>query len=171
MPHGGFDITMDTNHNQGNGNGIRTISERMEMEAKYGEINYGYTPNETTNGSVKNGAVHVHVHATPPEVTSVELERGTERATRPGRTSSCPCCISCTGCRQWGECCSDVCSEIKAGCSRCDCKGHLRKCCSVKKVKQKLPITKWLPKYRLVTFTMFTMFTLLSLQFSENIFW
>ena len=76
----------------------------------------------------------------------------------PPRCCCCCCCcrdtpkcdhyFSSTGCREWAACCCDVAHEISRVCHSCDCKGRLKKCCSAKKVKQKLPILQWLPKYR-----------------------
>ncbi|KAK2166857.1 hypothetical protein LSH36_34g03057 [Paralvinella palmiformis] len=88
----------------------------------------------------------------PVTKNAMPLNGVSQNTCEPSHSTECTHNFSCTGCREWAACCCEVGQEIGKLCHRCDCKSCVKNCCSVKKVKQKLPILQWLPKYRLPHF-------------------
>ena len=56
----------------------------------------------------------------------------------------------CTGCKKGFDEVAEECGKLKEQIMQINCQRCLKKACSIDNVKKKLPITKWLPKYRYV---------------------
>jgi len=66
-----------------------------------------------------------------------------------GRCDYCNCCTAISAkCRRRARELSDFSTEVKGLCSQLDVKQKARRLFTVEQLKNRLPVLKWIPKYR-----------------------
>ena len=82
------------------------------------------------------------------EIQDKEIAAAGEKGEVEDETNKGVRCGVCAGCQQCCQALRQGCGEIRDACGPFSCKDCVRNTCTVDLLKKRVPILKWLPKYR-----------------------